>query len=91
MIFDNSLKMVVAGVGTGGTITGIAKRLKEERNDIIIIGVDPYGSILGGGNEVYPYHVYPGGIGVGRAQRVVGGCGRRMAVADPGGEFEWGL
>jgi len=55
--FDNSLKMVVAGVGTGGTITGIAKRLKEERNDIIIIGVDPYGSILGGGNEVYPYHV----------------------------------
>ena len=55
--FDNSLKMVVAGVGTGGTITGIAKRLKEERKDIIIIGVDPYGSILGGGDEVYPYHV----------------------------------
>tara|TARA_Y100000588_G_C14249938_1_gene923041 strand:+ start:1136 stop:2104 length:969 start_codon:yes stop_codon:yes gene_type:complete len=55
--FDNSLKMVVAGVGTGGTITGIAKRLKEERKDILIIGVDPYGSILGGGDEVYPYHV----------------------------------
>ena len=55
--FDNSLKMVVIGVGTGGTITGIAKRLKEERPSIIIIGVDPYGSILGGGEEVYPYHV----------------------------------
>jgi len=55
--FDNSLKMVVAGVGTGGTITGIAKRLKEERPGITIIGVDPYGSILGGGDEVYPYHV----------------------------------
>jgi cystathionine beta-synthase len=55
--FDNSLKMVVAGVGTGGTITGLAKRLKEERSHITIIGVDPYGSILGGGEEVYPYHV----------------------------------
>ena len=55
--FDESLKMVVAGVGTGGTITGMAKRLKEERPGITIIGVDPYGSILGGGDEVYPYHV----------------------------------
>ena len=55
--FDDSLKMVVAGVGTGGTITGLGKRLKEKRPDIKIIGVDPYGSILGGGDEVYPYHV----------------------------------
>jgi len=55
--FDDSLKMVVAGVGTGGTITGMAKRLKEERPGITIIGADPYGSILGGGDEVHPYHV----------------------------------
>ena len=55
--FDDSLQMVVAGVGTGGTITGMAKRLKEERPGITIIGVDPFGSILGGGDEVYPYHV----------------------------------
>jgi cystathionine beta-synthase len=55
--FDDSLKMVVAGVGTGGTISGMAKRLKEERPGITIIGVDPFGSILGGGDEVYPYHV----------------------------------
>jgi cystathionine beta-synthase len=55
--FDDSLKMVVAGVGTGGTITGMAKKLKEELPDISIIGVDPYGSILGGGDEIYPYHV----------------------------------
>ena len=55
--FDDSLKMVVAGVGTGGTITGMAKRLKEERPEITIIGVDPFGSILGGGDEVFPYHV----------------------------------
>ena len=49
--------MVVMGVGTGGTITGVAKRLKEEIPDIIIIGADPVGSILGGGNTVEPYHV----------------------------------
>lgn len=51
------LAMVVAGVGTGGTITGVAKRLKEVKPSIQIIGVDPYGSILGGGAEVKPYAV----------------------------------
>ena len=44
-------------MGTGGTITGVAKRLKEVYPEIQIIGVDPYGSILGGGDEVYPYKV----------------------------------
>lgn len=51
------LAMVVIGVGTGGTITGIAKRIKEKMPHVKIIGVDPYGSILGGGTEVFPYHV----------------------------------
>lgn len=51
------LDMVVMGVGTGGTITGVAKRLKEANPNIKIIGVDPFGSILGGGTEVYPYLV----------------------------------
>lgn len=55
--FGDNLAMVVAGVGTGGTITGIAKRLKEFNPNIEIIGVDPIGSILGGGNEVKPYQV----------------------------------
>jgi len=55
--FPNGLDMLVAGVGTGGTITGIAKKLKEVKPDIQIIGVDPYGSILGGGTEIYPYKV----------------------------------
>ena len=49
--------MLVAGVGTGGTITGIAKKMKEKLPDIQVIGVDPYGSILGGGDEIYPYKV----------------------------------
>ena len=54
---NGKIDMLVAGVGTGGTITGIAKKLKEEIPKIKIIGVDPYGSILGGGNEIYPYKV----------------------------------
>ena len=55
--FGTNLDMVVIGVGTGGTITGIAKRLKEHIPDIKIIGADPIGSILGGGTEVKPYLV----------------------------------
>ena len=55
--FGTDIHMVVMGVGTGGTITGVAKRLKEEIPDIIIVGADPVGSILGGGNDVEPYLV----------------------------------
>ena len=40
------IDMVVAGAGTGGTISGIAKKLKEYNPNIIIVGVDPVGSIL---------------------------------------------
>ena len=55
--FNNNLDMVVISVGTGGTITGIAKRLKEENPAIKIIGADPEGSILGGGDKVSSYLV----------------------------------
>lgn len=55
--FNNNLDMVVISVGTGGTITGIAKRLKEEMPTIKIIGADPEGSILGGGDKVSSYLV----------------------------------
>ncbi len=55
--FGMDLHMVVAGVGTGGTITGLAKRLKEHNPSIKIIGVDPEGSILGGGTEIKSYLV----------------------------------
>ena len=55
--FNNNLDMVVISVGTGGTITGIAKRLKEEMPAIKIVGADPEGSILGGGEKVSSYLV----------------------------------
>src|SRR3990167_7415946 len=48
-IFDQmggDLDYVFIGVGTGGTITGVARRLKELNPNIKVIGIDPYGSIL---------------------------------------------
>jgi cystathionine beta-synthase len=37
----------VASAGTGGTITGVARYLKEQRPDVRIVGVDPEGSMIG--------------------------------------------
>ena len=53
--FGKEINMIVIGAGTGGTITGVAKRLKEEIPGVIIVGADPIGSILGGGAKVEPY------------------------------------
>jgi cystathionine beta-synthase len=49
--------MVIIGAGTGGTITGVARKLKEQRPDCVIVGVDPIGSILAGGTHVASYKV----------------------------------
>lgn len=37
---------MVAGAGTGGTITGLSRRLREDNPNVVIVGVDPRGSIL---------------------------------------------
>uniref|UniRef100_A0A1B0GIC2 Cystathionine beta-synthase n=2 Tax=Lutzomyia longipalpis TaxID=7200 RepID=A0A1B0GIC2_LUTLO len=44
--FDNDIDMVVAGAGTGGTVTGIGKALKENCPKCKIVSFDPEGSIL---------------------------------------------
>lgn len=49
--------MVVMTAGTGGTLTGVAKRIKEANPKAQIIGVDPVGSILAGPSEIKSYLV----------------------------------
>jgi cystathionine beta-synthase len=47
----------VAGVGTGGTISGVGKYLKERKPDVKIIGADPEGSIYTSPTNMRPYKV----------------------------------
>ncbi|MBA3551689.1 MAG: cystathionine beta-synthase [Actinobacteria bacterium] len=51
---DGRIDVLVAGVGTGGTITGCARYLKEQRPDLMVVGADPEGSLFSG-DEPRPY------------------------------------
>ncbi len=50
------LDAVVVSVGTGGSITGVGRYLKERNPEIVVVGADPEGSIFSGG-PVHPYLV----------------------------------
>ena len=60
---DGKITHLVVGVGTGGTISGTAKYLKEQNKDIQIWGIDTYGSVFKkyhetgefDENEIYSY------------------------------------
>ena len=56
---NGKVDMVVIGAGTGGTITGVARKIKEKCPDAIVVGADPVGSILAGGgaDDVGTYKV----------------------------------
>lgn len=51
---------IVAGAGTGGTISGIARGLKKHNKDIIVVAADPYGSILAQPEELNQKHANEG-------------------------------
>jgi cystathionine beta-synthase len=60
---EGKITHLVVGVGTGGTISGTAKYLKEKNPNIKILGIDTYGSVFKkyketgefDKNEIYPY------------------------------------
>lgn len=62
---EGKITHLVACSGTGGTISGTAKFLKEQNKNIKIIGIDAYGSVLKkyhetrefDKNEIYPYRI----------------------------------
>jgi cystathionine beta-synthase len=48
---------IVFSVGTGGTISGTARYLREQKPDLLVVGADPEGSIFSQPDNVHPYMV----------------------------------
>ena len=60
---DGNVDIVVSGIGTGGTITGVGKYLKEQKESVEMVAVEPAGSPLLAKNETGKHRIQ--GIGAG--------------------------
>ena len=83
---EGKVDVFVAGMGTGGTISGVAKYLKEKNPEVRIVGADPEGSIYSG--PVHPYKVegvgedfMPGTMEIGLVDQVVQVTDKQSFVA----------